>query len=448
MPPRRGRCHNPDRTWSPCATVLLRPEPRPAEPPAHDNRAASPACRRSCRHADRTSDAAGAAPPAPDPGKLQPRAVIVLGIRHRSPFARPRSRRRGDPDCHGTGKTQTTRWRGAAPPRLCCAGFRLRQRGSPRAAHSRCRLVLPGRLSLGPTRSKSGPPDIAPFKPYLKAMRAEDILRPTPAGLCCPPGDFYIDPVRPVDARGDHPRPCRPCPRRPRRGAGDAGDPRHHGLRYGADFAGATQASAMARSVEHATRSRCHSIAPAMCWARPRWLSLEGHAHRRVRGLQAPPIRPARRSSRCPAMSSSPRRPSACRCSAIRRPATRSPSCCARSRSSPSAAIWSAPMRWARRSGSSRLLREAGYDQPIYLHGALERLNALYEAHGIDLGALRARDRRARRPNFAGADRHRPALGARRPLDAAAFPIRSPPSPRAGCGCAPAPGSAASSCRW
>src|ERR1700759_3821924 len=26
-----------------------------------------------------------------------------------------------------------------------------------------------------------------------------DLLRPTPAGLYCPPGDFYVDPVRPVD---------------------------------------------------------------------------------------------------------------------------------------------------------------------------------------------------------------------------------------------------------
>ena len=35
-----------------------------------------------------------------------------------------------------------------------------------------------------------------------------------------------------------------------------------------------------------------------------------------------------------------------------------------------------------------RLLREAGWDKPIYVHGALERLNALYERHGIDLGPL------------------------------------------------------------
>lgn len=30
-------------------------------------------------------------------------------------------------------------------------------------------------------------------------MRPQDLLHPTPNGLYCPPGDFYIDPVRPVD---------------------------------------------------------------------------------------------------------------------------------------------------------------------------------------------------------------------------------------------------------
>jgi putative mRNA 3-end processing factor len=37
-----------------------------------------------------------------------------------------------------------------------------------------------------------------------------------------------------------------------------------------------------------------------------------------------------------------------------------------------------------------RLLREAGYDQPIYLHGALIALCDLYRRFGVDLGELRA----------------------------------------------------------
>src|SRR6202166_2324376 len=34
---------------------------------------------------------------------------------------------------------------------------------------------------------------------YLRPMRPEDILLPTPAGLCCGLGGFHIDPTRPVD---------------------------------------------------------------------------------------------------------------------------------------------------------------------------------------------------------------------------------------------------------
>jgi putative mRNA 3-end processing factor len=34
-------------------------------------------------------------------------------------------------------------------------------------------------------------------------------------------------------------------------------------------------------------------------------------------------------------------------------------------------------------------LRRAGYDAPIYLHGAMEKMCALYEAHGVPLGDLR-----------------------------------------------------------
>jgi putative mRNA 3-end processing factor len=35
-----------------------------------------------------------------------------------------------------------------------------------------------------------------------------------------------------------------------------------------------------------------------------------------------------------------------------------------------------------------RLLREAGYDRTLYMHGAMAGMNALYQAHGIALGDL------------------------------------------------------------
>ena len=93
------------------------------------------------------------------------------------------------------------------------------------------------------------------------------------------------------------------------------------------------------------------------------------------------------------------------------------------------------------------LLREAGYDKPIYLHGAMEKITRYYESRGIDLGELEP---------VRGAEQGRaspaPSCSARRrrcrTCGRGAFPIRSPRSPRAGCACAPAPASAASSCRW
>ena len=48
---------------------------------------------------------------------------------------------------------------------------------------------------------------------YLTAMRPEDLLAPTPSGVCCKRGGFFIDPTRPVDkavithGHSDHARP-------------------------------------------------------------------------------------------------------------------------------------------------------------------------------------------------------------------------------------------------
>jgi putative mRNA 3-end processing factor len=49
-----------------------------------------------------------------------------------------------------------------------------------------------------------------------------------------------------------------------------------------------------------------------------------------------------------------------------------------------------------------RLLREAGWDRPIPIHGALERLNGVYADFGVDLGPLTPATTAARK-DFAGA---------------------------------------------
>jgi putative mRNA 3-end processing factor len=76
---------------------------------------------------------------------------------------------------------------------------------------------------------------------YLKAMRPEDLLAPTPSGVCCKAGDFFIDPTRPVDkavithGHSDHARP----------GHGSVLATQETldlmRLRYGDDFSGVTQ---------------------------------------------------------------------------------------------------------------------------------------------------------------------------------------------------------------
>src|SRR5215207_11117417 len=80
---------------------------------------------------------------------------------------------------------------------------------------------------------------------YLNLMRPEDLLCPTPQGLCCPPGDFYIDPLRPVaralitHGHSDHARAGHGAVLATRETL------RIMAARYGADFAGSSEAAAL-----------------------------------------------------------------------------------------------------------------------------------------------------------------------------------------------------------
>ena len=224
---------------------------------------------------------------------------------------------------------------------------------------------------------------------YL-TMRPQDILMPVPAGLCCKPGGFHIDPVRPVEravithGHSDHARPG-------------------HGavlatqetldmmrLRYGDNFAGSTQADRLWRGTEARRRhDQVSSRRPCAGLGADRGL-LQGHLHRRVRRLQGR----ARSDLR------------AVRSGAVRRlhhrghlrPAGVSPRRCGRTRSKKllaSVALFPerAHLVGAYSLGKAQrviaLLRLAGYDAPIYLHGAMEKITRYYESRGIALGDLR-----------------------------------------------------------
>ena len=86
-------------------------------------------------------------------------------------------------------------------------------------------------------------------RPYLCAMQPHELLCPRPQGLYCPPGDFFIDPVRPVDralithGHSDHARS----------GHGAVLATRETldimALRYGEGFTGSTEAAELGKTL-------------------------------------------------------------------------------------------------------------------------------------------------------------------------------------------------------
>ena len=232
-------------------------------------------------------------------------------------------------------------------------------------------------------------------------IRPQDLLCPKPEGLYCAPGDFYIDPVRPVaravitHGHADHAR---------------AG----HGAvlatpetldimaeRYGLEFAGTAQAAAYGEAVprddvEVTLVPAGHVLGSAQAVVRWKGLTMvvSGDYKRR-------------RDPTCPAFEPVP-------CDVFISEATfglpvfRHPDDkqeIARLLRSVSQFPERSHLVGAYALGKAqriiRLLREAGWDKPIYVHGALERLNALYERHGIDLGPLEPATS-AKKQDFAG----------------------------------------------
>ena len=219
-------------------------------------------------------------------------------------------------------------------------------------------------------------------------IRPEALLHPTPEGLFCPPGGFYVDPVRPVDravithGHSDHAR------------AGHGAvlaTPETLAImaeRYGADFAGTTQACAYGarveiNGVEVSLVPAGHVLGSAQAVVRWKGLTMvvSGDYKRR-------------RDPTCPAFEPVP-------CDVFISEATfglpvfRHPPDgdeIARLLRSVAQFPERTHLVGAYALGKAqrviRLLREAGWDRPIHVHGALERLNRLYEAHGVDLGPL------------------------------------------------------------
>jgi putative mRNA 3-end processing factor len=219
-------------------------------------------------------------------------------------------------------------------------------------------------------------------------MRPEDILLPTPSGVCCKLGDFHIDPTRPVDkalvthGHSDHAR---------------AG----HGavlatqetldimrLRYGENFAGRTQAVSYGETLDlDGVRVSFH---PA------------GHV------LGSAQIRVERDGVRIVASGDYKDRPDpTCApfelvpCDVFITEATfglpvfrhyDAEGEIAKLLHSVALFPERAHLVGAYSLGKAQrvvaMLRGAGYDKPIYLHGAIEKITRYYESRGIGLGEI------------------------------------------------------------
>ncbi|HEY3949694.1 ligase-associated DNA damage response exonuclease [Phenylobacterium sp.] len=220
-------------------------------------------------------------------------------------------------------------------------------------------------------------------------IRPQDLLCPKPQGLYCPPGDFYIDPVRPVaravitHGHADHAR---------------AG----HGAvlatpatldimaeRYGAEFAGSTQAAAYGEAVprddvEVTLVPAGHVLGSAQAVVRWKGLTMVVSGdYKRRRDPTCPTFQPmscdvfiSEATFGLPVFRHPPDHEEIAR---LLRSVAQFPE---RSHLVGAYALGKAQRIIC-------LLREAGWDAPIYVHGALERLNALYERHGVALGDLR-----------------------------------------------------------
>lgn len=232
-------------------------------------------------------------------------------------------------------------------------------------------------------------------------IRPETLLRPRPEGLYCAPGDFFVDPVVPVaravvtHGHADHARAGH--------GTVIATPPTLAIMaeRYGEDFAGSQQPLAYGESVsrdgvEVTLVPAGHVLGSAQAVVRWKGLTMVVSGdYKRRRDPTCPPFEPVP----CDVFISE----ATFGLPVFRHPDDRHE--IARLLRSIEQFPQRAHMVGAYALGKAQriiaLLREAGWDRTIYVHGALERLNRLYEAQGIGLGPLAPATSEAR-GDFAG----------------------------------------------
>ena len=224
---------------------------------------------------------------------------------------------------------------------------------------------------------------------YLSIMRPEELLTPTPSGVCCQTGGFHIDPTRPVDkavithGHSDHARP----------GHGAVLATRETldlmRLRYGENFAGTTQVAKPGETMKlGAATVTFHPAGHVLGSAQ---VAVESKGCRIVASGDYKDVA----DPTCAPFELVP-------CDVFITEATFGLPVfrhgdpqgeIARLLHSVSVFPERAHLVGAYSLGKAQrmiaLIRQGGYDRPIYLHGAMEKITHYYVSRGIDLGELR-----------------------------------------------------------
>src|SRR5690242_7724156 len=220
-------------------------------------------------------------------------------------------------------------------------------------------------------------------------MRAEDILVPTPSGVCCKRGGFHIDPTRPVDkavithGHSDHARA----------GHGAVLATRETldlmRLRYGENFAGTTQAIDYGESVTlGGARVTFHPAGHVLGSAQ---IAVECKDLRIVASGDYKDVP----DPTCAPFALVP-------CDVFiteatfglpvfrhGKPGAEIDKLLRSLKLFPERAHLVGAYSLGKTQRVIALLRQAGYDAPIYLHGAMETITQYYQSRGIRLGELR-----------------------------------------------------------
>ncbi|MEM7545298.1 MAG: ligase-associated DNA damage response exonuclease [Pseudomonadota bacterium] len=231
-------------------------------------------------------------------------------------------------------------------------------------------------------------------------MRADDLLRPMPDGLYCPPGDFYIDPVRPVEralithGHADHARA----------GHGAVWATRQTldimAIRYGEDHAGRVQddPSGVINGVKISFHPAGHVLGSAQIAVEKDGLRIVAAGdYKRGTDPTCAPFEPVP----CDVFITE---------ATFGLPVFRHPDPMAEIRrllasqaANPDRTHLVGVYALGKAQRVIGLLRAAGYERPIFIHGALRRLSDYYHEQGIELRPLEdATVARGKADRFAG----------------------------------------------